>query len=192
MWGITCNGSDQDVEELATLVVQAQEGDLDAYGVIVQRCQGMALATAYARLRDRHLAEDAVQEAFVQAFRDLTDLRKPEAFPGWLKRIVFKYCDRATRGKRLPTIGLECAAEVRSSAPGPDDELHLKELRRRVRDAVQALPDSQRTTTQLFYVDGYSQKEVAEFMEVPLTTVKKRLHDARKRLRISMLYIEED
>ena len=180
------------MEELATVVVKAQEGDLDAYGVIVRRCQGMGLATAYGRLQDRHLAEDVVQEAFVQAYRDLADLRKPAAFPGWLKRIVLKYCDRATRGKKLVTIGLECAAEVRSMAPGPDDELHRKELRRRVLDAIQALPQHQRATTQLFYVDGYSQKEVAEFMEVPLTTVKKRLHDARKRLKTSMLYIEED
>ena len=180
------------MEELATLVVEAQEGDLDTYGVIVRRCQGMALATAYARLQDRHLAEDAVQEAFVQAYRDLKHLRTPAAFPGWLKRIVLKYCDRATRGKKLPTLGLECAAEVRSTVPGPDDELHRKELRQRVLDAVQALPQHQRTTTQLFYVDGYSQKEVAAFMEVPVTTVKKRLHDARKRLKKSMLYIEEE
>ena len=180
------------MEELAALVVNAQKGDLDTYGVIVRRCQGMALATAYARLQDRHLAEDAVQEAFVQAYRDLKDLRTPAAFPGWLKRIVFKHCDRATRGRRVATIELDCAAEIRSPSPGPDDELHRKELRRRVRDAIQALPQHQRTTTQLFYVDGYSQREVAEFMEVPVTTVKKRLHDARKRLKKSMLYIEED
>ena len=180
------------MDELATLVVKAQEGDLAAYGVIVQRCQGMGLATAYSRLRDRHLAEDVVQEAFVRAYRDLTDLRKPEAFPGWLKRIVFKYCDRATRGKKLRTIGIEFAAEVRSPAPGPDDELDRKELKSRVLGAIQALPDHQRTTTQLFYVDGYSQKEVAEFMKVPVTTVKKRLYEARKRMKASMSYTEED
>ncbi len=180
------------MEELAMLVVKAQAGDLDAYGVIVQRCQGMALATAYARLRDRHLAEDVVQETFVRAYRDLPDLRKPEAFPGWLKRIVLKYCDRITRGKKLQTFGIERAAEVQCPAPAPDDALHRKELRQRVLGAIQALPDNQRATTQLFYVDGYSQKEVAEFMKVPVTTVKKRLHEARKRMRASMLYTEED
>jgi RNA polymerase sigma factor (sigma-70 family) len=180
------------VEELATLVVQAQAGDLDAYCLIVQRCQGMAFATACARLRDRHLAQDVVQEAFVRAYRDLTDLREPAAFPGWVKRIVFKYCDRATRGKKLRTIAIEYAAEVRSPVPGPDDELHRKELRHRVLEAVRALPDTQRTTTQLFYVDGYSQKEVAEFMKVPVTTVKKRLYEARKRMKASMSYTEED
>ena len=179
-------------EELATLVVQAQAGDLTAYGVIVQRCQGMALATAHSRLRDRHLAQDVTQEAFVRAYRDLTDLREPAAFPGWFKRIVFKYCDRATRGKKLRTIAIEYAAEVRSPVPGPDDELHRKELRHRVLEAVRALPDTQRTTTQLFYVDGYSQKEVAEFMKVPVTTVKKRLYEARKRMKASMSYTEED
>ena len=69
------------MEELATLVVQAQAGDLTAYGVIVQRCQGMALATAHSRLRDRHLAQDVTQEAFVRAYRDLTDLREPAVSP---------------------------------------------------------------------------------------------------------------
>lgn len=76
--------------------------------------------------------------------------------------------------------------------PGPDDELHRKELRHRVLEAVRALPDTQRTTTQLFYVDGYSQKEVAEFMKVLVTTVKKRLYEARKRMKASMSYTEED
>lgn len=180
------------MEEMATLVVKAQEGDLSAYSAMVQRCQGMALATAYSRLRDRHLAEDVVQEAFVRAYRDLPDLRTAAAFPGWLKRIVFKYCDRATRGKRLKTIGLEFAAEVRSPGPGPDDELVSKELKGRVLDAIQALPSTQRTATQLFYVDGYSQKEVAEFMKVPVTTVKKRLYAARQRMRASMSYREEE
>lgn len=94
------------MEELATLVVQAQAGDLTAYGVIVQRCQGMALATAHSRLRDRHLAQDVTQEAFVRAYRDLTDLREPAAFPGWFKRIVFKYCDRATREKSCGRLQL--------------------------------------------------------------------------------------
>jgi RNA polymerase sigma factor (sigma-70 family) len=180
------------VEELATLVVQAQGGDLAAYGVIVQRCQGMALATAYSRLQDRHLAQDVVQEAFVRAYRDLTDLRKPEAFPGWLKRIVFKYCDRATRGKKLRTIAIEFAAEVCSPVPGPDAELQGKELKARVVAAIEALPETQRATTQLFYVDGYSQKEIAEFMKVPVTTVKKRLYEARKRMKASMSYTKED
>ena len=180
------------MEELATMVVRAQGGDLAAYGAVVQRCQGMAISSAYSRLRDQHLAEDVAQEAFVRAYRDLSDLRNPAAFPGWLKRIVFKYCDRATRGKKLQTIGIEFAAEVRSPAPGPDDELHRKELRERVLGAIEALPDNQRTTTQLFYVDGYSQKEVAEFMKVPVTTVKKRLYEARKRMKASMTYTEED
>jgi RNA polymerase sigma factor (sigma-70 family) len=89
-------------------------------------------------------------------------------------------------------VGLEYAVEVRSSEPGPDEELHRKELRARVLSAIHSLPDKQRTTTQLFYVDGYSQKEVAEFMEVPVTTVKKRLHEARKRMKASMTYTEED
>ncbi len=102
------------MEDLPSLVTRAKEGDVEAYGVVVQRCQGMALSCARSRLHDEHLAEDAVQEAFVRL--DLTDLRQSEAFPSWLKRIVFKYCDRVTRRKKLETISLEYAAEIRSDA----------------------------------------------------------------------------
>ncbi|MCZ6635422.1 MAG: sigma factor [bacterium] len=87
------------MEPLTTLVNRAQAGDLDAYGAIVHRFQDMAVGYAYSVLGDFHLAEDASQEAFLSAYLDLPKLRKPEVFPGWFRRTVFKYCDRLTRGK---------------------------------------------------------------------------------------------
>jgi len=61
-----------------------------AFGQIVRRFQDMAFACAYAVLGDFYLAEDAAQESFITAWRSLDQLRKPEAFPGWFKRIVLK------------------------------------------------------------------------------------------------------
>ncbi|NIR02616.1 MAG: RNA polymerase subunit sigma-24, partial [Gemmatimonadales bacterium] len=66
--------------------------------------QDMAVGYAYSILGDFHLAEDAAQEAFVQAYLDLRKLRVPQAFPSWLRRIVFKQCDRFTRRKRVHTV----------------------------------------------------------------------------------------
>ncbi len=105
------------MQEWKTLVEAARDGDLEAYGRVVRRFQDMAYGYAYSVLGDFGLAEDAAQEAFVEAYQCLANLREPMAFPSWLRKIVFKRCDRITRGKRLATVPLESAAEVASAAP---------------------------------------------------------------------------
>ena len=88
------------MDDLNRLVTRAQAGDTDAYGELVRRFQDMAYGYAYAIVGDLELAEDAAQEAFIEAYRCLPSLREPFAFPGWLKRIVFKHC--AWRPPLLP------------------------------------------------------------------------------------------
>src|SRR5437763_633710 len=78
-----------------------------AFGEIVKRFQDMAYACAYAVLGDFHLAEDAAQEAFIIAWRNLNQLRTPEAFPGWFKRIVLSQCNRLTRNKQMEMDSLD-------------------------------------------------------------------------------------
>lgn len=176
------------MEELESLVEQARSGDLRAFGEVVLRFQDMACACAYAALGDFHLAEDVAQEAFVEAYRQLPSLREAAAFPGWFRRIVVKHIDRVTRRKRLRTAPLEAASAAQAPtdvSPAQSAERH--ELHEHVLRAVRALPEHQRLVTALFYIDGYSQKEIATFLEVPVTTVKKRLHDARKKLKERML-----
>ena len=77
------------MEESATLVERSRSGDLDAFEALVRRFQDMACGYAYSILGDFHLAEDAAQEAFVDAYRNLGQLREPRAFPGWFRRVVF-------------------------------------------------------------------------------------------------------
>ena len=107
----------------------------------------------------------------------------PRAFPGWLKRIVFKHCDRLTRGKRLPTVALDEAVSASSGAADPSSAAARSEMAEKVRAAIAALPKRERTVAALFYVNGYSRRTIAEFLEVPVTTIDNRLHAARKRLR---------
>ena len=75
-----------------------------AFGEIVRRFQDMAFACAYGALGDFYLAEDAAQEAFISAWRNLDQLRVVEAFPGWLKRIVLTQCYRFTRNKQFELV----------------------------------------------------------------------------------------
>ncbi len=180
------------MEELQTLIANARCGEPRAFEQLVRRYQGMAWGLAYSVLGDFHLAEDAAQEAFVEVHRRLGDLRDPAAFPGWLRRIVISRCTRATRRKRIDTASLESTGEPVAGGLSPAQSAERNDLRERVLDSVRALPEKQRVATTLFYIGGYSQSEAAEFLEVPLTTLKKRLHDARKNLAAEMTDMVEE
>lgn len=180
------------MDTLDALVKAAQGGDLEAFDKIVERFQDMAYASAYSMQNDAQLAEDVAQEAFIEAYLNLPKLREPAAFPGWFRHIVFKQSDRLTRGKHIPTMPLENAKKF----PMADFSLiNLIEERERdecVRRAVEDLPEHERIVTLLFYITGYALKDIAEFLEVPVTTIKKRLHDARKHLKESLLETVRD
>lgn len=88
-------------EEITHLVNKARTGDRRAYNQIIQQFQNLAVGYAYSILGNVQVAEDAAQEAFVEAYLNLSKLQKPQAFSGWLKKIVFKQGDRLTRGKRF-------------------------------------------------------------------------------------------
>ena len=152
---------------LPRLVGRAKTGDEVAFGTLMLRFQGMAVGFAYGRLVDRDLAEDAVQEAFLEAYFGLDRLRIPEAFGSWLRRIVLKQCDRIARRAQLPTTPLDdtMADDV---AATPEDVLGHARRVRAVRDAINALPEHERIVTVMFYVSETPQKEIAEFLELPV------------------------
>jgi RNA polymerase sigma factor (sigma-70 family) len=179
------------VESVASLVERARSGDLEALAQLVRRFQAMAYGYAYSILGDFPLAEDATQEAFLEAYRKLGDLREPAAFPGWFRRIAFKYCDRIARGRRVATVSLDGLGEVSSKRPGPEEIVERREESDRVLQMIGSLPQGQRIATTLFYIDGYSQREVAAFLGVPVSTVKNRLYAARKRLKERMMAMVE-
>ncbi|MBM4037679.1 MAG: sigma-70 family RNA polymerase sigma factor [Planctomycetes bacterium] len=175
------------MEPLESLIARSLAGDSRAFGQIVRRFQDMAFGYAYSILGDFHLAEDAAQEAFVEAYRKLLTLRQPAAFPGWFRRVVFKFCDRLSRVRRVATCPLGTQAEPRARGPTPPEALEASELGQRVLAAVQGLPRAERLATTLYYIDGYTQQQIAQFTEEPLGTVKSRLHNARKLLSRGMM-----
>jgi len=180
------------MEDLTSLIIRAQSGNLDAFGIIVQRVQDMAVGYAHSILGDFHLAEDAAQEAFIGAYRDLNKLREPAAFPSWLRKLVFKHCDRLTRGMRLETIPLKAAVNLPSEEKEPAEAVEEKEMKDNVLAAISALPEKERVVTTLFYINGYSHQEIAEFLEVPATTVNHRLRASRKRLKGKLFTMVQD
>jgi RNA polymerase sigma factor (sigma-70 family) len=175
------------MKDLAKTIQNARCGDLDSFGRLVTYYQDMAYAYAYSLLGDFHLAQDATQEAFIDAYRHISSLRVPEAFPGWFRRIVLKHCNRLTRGKSIQTVPLDAAREQAGSELRPDEALIRNDMRRSVLGALQALSQDQRSVTSLYYINGYSQAEVADFLDVPITTVNNRLHAARRQLKERMV-----
>ena len=178
--------------ELDLLIIRAQAGDLDAFGTIVQRFQDMAVGYAYSILNDIHLAQDAAQEAFIEAYRDLARVYGAVVFPAWLRRIIFKHCDRFTRRAHSETVQLEQVASIPSEEKNPLDVMEDREMKQMVLSAIQSLPEEERTVTNLFYIDGYSYKEIATFLEMPVTIVDHRLRSSRKQLKKRMMTMVED
>src|SRR5215467_1984433 len=98
------------MEEFSQLVEAAQAGDSEAYAALAQRFQGMAYASVSRYVRDHQLAQDLVQDAIIEAFVHLPQLKEPSAFPGWFRQIVFRQCTRLLRQATLPASSLEAAA----------------------------------------------------------------------------------
>ncbi len=154
-----------------------------AFGELVNRFYISAYKWAYTILEDVNLAQDSVQEAFVSAYQNLEQLRDPIAFAGWLRQIVVSQAYRQIRGQQADISPIEIAPEIAAREPDPHMIVEDAELKTKVMEAIQALPEKEQEVTKLFYLNGYSQKEIANLLELPLTTVKKRLQYARRNLK---------
>lgn len=175
------------MEDWRNSLVRAQQGDLTAFDAVVKQFQDMAVGYAYSILHDFQLAEDAAQEAFIQAYIDRTMLREPLAFPAWLRKLVFKQCDRITRRKKVITTPFDDTVNLQDASPTPLEVVEQRETQDMVLSAVDTLPKDQRIVATLFYINGYSLSEVGKFLDVPAITVKSRLHSARAKLRDRMI-----
>ena len=174
---------------LTELLLRCREGDEQAYATLVRRFHDRAYDVARAFVHDSHLAEDAVQNAFLTAFCRLQDLREPAAFPGWFRQIVRTEASRIIRRRSDNTDGP--ASENPSGDLSPNSGAELTELRQIVHHAVNSLPVKARETAKMFYLDELSHNEIANQLEISAGTVKSRLHRARQRLRNLLLgYVE--
>ena len=151
---------------------------------LFERYRGAALQQASALLGgDRHLAQDAVQEAFCTADAHLEQLRHPGAFGSWLQRIVATQCNRLRRQRKSGAHQpLESTCQLPAKDPDPAGSAEAADLAAKVRAKVDDLPDHQRRVAQLFYLEGCSQRQIARAVGIPVKTVKSRLYDSRRQL----------
>ncbi|HIG41074.1 MAG: sigma-70 family RNA polymerase sigma factor [bacterium] len=168
--------------DYSSLVERAQKGDIGAFSELVTHFQDMAVGSAYGWLGDIELAREVSQEAFLEAHLNLHLLRSSAAFPGWFKKIVVKQCDRVTRRKSLRPSSMDAAQSIASDTSSPESSVQLNQLQNNIRLAVEALSEEQRLVVSLHYFAEMKDNAIAEFLDLPLSTVKKRLRAARKRI----------
>ena len=157
-------------DSLENWISQLQSGQSDALEPLIEHTQGRAWQIAYAILQNRQEVEDALQDAYLLVYQNIQQLREPKAFWGWFKRILVHRCLRLH--KRAVTAELP-----EDSAVPPEDS----EVRLDIHDAFAKLSLSDRTVLGLREVLDFTYEEISTLLEVPLTTVKTRLYNARNR-----------
>ncbi len=173
-----------DKQDDGALVQQARGGDRDAFTALVNRYRGMVYAAAFCCLGNAEDAQDAAQEAFVAAYGRLGQLREPEKFAPWLRRLTLNGCADSLRrrGTRALSLDGDAAYQALVTLDGAEGIL----TRVAVQEALGCLPERTRLTVTLCYGGGYSHAEIARFLDIPVNTVRSRLQHAKRRLREEM------
>lgn len=175
------------------LIKDAQRGDLEAFNRLVLAYQDRVYNQAFRVLGDSQSADDAAQEAFISAYKNLRSFRGG-SFRAWLLRIVTNACyDELRRRKRRPTIALEpvddAGEEIESphwiADPGelPEQNVERSELGQAIQACLDQLPEDFRVVVVLVDVQGLDYLEAADAIGKPLGTVKSRLARARNKMR---------
>lgn len=166
------------------LVERARDGDDVAFSALVDLDGDLAFAVAYRILRDVERAQDAVQQAFILAWREIPRLRDAERFSPWLYRILVNACYEEMRRHRRWIGRIRVLPDEGPS--GPDSVVSVAD-RDLLDRAFQRLTPAQRAVFVLHHHSGFSVAEVAEIVGVPVGTVKSRLHHATRSLRAAIV-----
>ncbi len=171
------------------VVRQLQAGDLQALGELYERYRGMVYRTALAITNDAHAANDLLQDVFLRLFRFADHFDPARPLEPWLYRMTVNLSyNWVRRSQRRWYSPLEDLADwlVGSGRNSISDIVESEDEWERVRRAVNALPLPQRIVIVLYYLNDLSLQEIAEILEVPVGTVKSRLHYGRRTLQKSL------
>jgi RNA polymerase sigma-70 factor (ECF subfamily) len=156
-------------------------GRNEAFGLLVERYDRAVYNLALRTLRDVEEAKDATQEAFFKAFRSLRTFRPGSKFSTWIFSIAYHACcDRLARRKRYSDAELPERAD---DAPGPEQTAVRLDEARRLRAAIDALPEKYRVVITLYHLQGRQYEEIAKVLDLPMGTVKTHLFRAKELLR---------
>ncbi|WP_199616217.1 sigma-70 family RNA polymerase sigma factor [Paenibacillus alkalitolerans] len=165
-------------------------GEYDSYRSIVARYKNAVYSVAYSVLGDYHLAEDAAQEAFLQAFLRLSDIRDPQKLGSWLYSISYR-CSIRMKNKRKRLVLEEDMSMYGDVSESAETAVLRREAHARILQSIGELDENNRITTALYYMCDLSMKEIADFLGVSVRAVESRLQRAKKQLRASLPALDE-
>jgi RNA polymerase sigma-70 factor (ECF subfamily) len=165
------------------LVERGKRGDHDAFAELARGAVTRLDRVARLVLRDPELARDAVQEALIRAWRDLPGLRDPDRFDAWLHRLTVNSCLDQARRRRRRVVEVELDPIDGPSIADSAGSLADREV---VDAAMQRLDERERAIVVLHYFLGLPLTDVAATLQVPLGTVKSRLHRALGEMRVTV------
>jgi RNA polymerase sigma-70 factor, ECF subfamily len=173
-------------------ILQVLKGDQDAFGEIVELYKDKVFQLSYRMLGNRHEAEDIAQEAFIRAFININSFNIDLKFSTWLFRIATNLCIDRIRKKKpdyyldaevAGTDGLTMYSQIPSKTDMPEKEVESLELEETIQREILKLPEKYRSVIVLKYIEDLSLIEISEILNLPIGTVKTRIHRGREALR---------
>ena len=182
------------------LIDMVLAGDKNAFGKLMKKYQGAVYGLAFHLVKNFTDAQDLTQEAFIEAYRCLPNLKDKAKFASWLHGITANVCKMWLRKQKGKVISLNDAIEegalklshLIDAKPTPDKIAEEREFRQRVMQAIESLPKANQLVVTMYYLDELSYKEIAAFLEIPTSTVKGRLQQGRNQLKRGMLQMAEE
>ncbi|TAL09061.1 MAG: RNA polymerase sigma factor [Chloroflexota bacterium] len=169
--------------QVRDIVERAMRGDREAFGVLTVHVSDRLYAIATRILRDSHLAEDALQGALIAAWRQLPNLRDPDRFEAWVRRLLVHACYAEARRRRSWTATVRI---LPVDGPAGPDEIISVDDRDALDRAFRRLTLEQRAVFVLHHHVGLPLVEIAETLGVPAGTARSRLHYATRTLRLAI------
>jgi RNA polymerase sigma-70 factor (ECF subfamily) len=170
----------------------ARKGDQRAFAELVELYKDKIFHLAYRMLNNRHEAEDVVQDTFLRVYKNLERYDENQKFSTWIYRIGTNLCIDRLR-KRKPTYSLDAEMNDQEGIDGyamipsedrtPETEYMLSETQQMIRQAIDSLPAKYKTVMVLRYMQELSLQEISDVLDMPVTTIKTRVHRGREFLR---------
>jgi RNA polymerase sigma-70 factor (ECF subfamily) len=184
------------------LAVSAARGEEPAFRELLKRYERPVFSLIYRMVRDRTLAEDLAQEAFIRAFNAIDSYKPGYKFSNWIFKIANNHTIDYLRKRKLDTVSIDGSPHattqdeieqsrvvLESGRENPAEYVEHKELGSQIERAIGDLREEYRSVILLRHVEGYAYDEIADILDLPLGTVKTYLHRARGELRKSLAHL---
>jgi RNA polymerase sigma-70 factor (ECF subfamily) len=173
-------------------IIQVKNGDQNAFSEIVEIYKDKVFQLCYRMIGNSHEAEDLAQEAFIRAYININSFHMDKKFSTWLYRIATNLSIDRIRKKKPDVFldaevkgmeGLTMYSQLAADISTPEEEVVSLELQETVQNEILKLPDKYRTVIVLKYIEELSLKEISDILDLPISTIKTRMHRGREALR---------